>query len=128
MTAAEDDLLLGGVSVAACLAKVRSGDHWHDNLVRLTGHWISRGWSDAEILTLAESLTLAGYSVEQTRREVGADDRGRPAQVAHAQPGAAARRRSAAAAAGSRTGSSTCTSPCCRAGAGCSAARCCAAS
>ncbi|HEX6011575.1 MAG TPA: helicase RepA family protein, partial [Geminicoccaceae bacterium] len=68
--AVDDDLLLGGVSVAACLAKVRGGDRWHDHLVRLTGHWISRGWSDAEILTLAESLTLPGYGVAETRREV----------------------------------------------------------
>lgn len=59
-----------GVSVDACLAAVRAGDHWHDNLVRLTGHWIARGWSDAEILTAAQALTLAGYTVDQTRREV----------------------------------------------------------
>jgi len=59
------------VSVEACLARVRAGDHWHDNLVRLTGHWIARGWSDAEILTAAEALTLPGYTVAQTRREVG---------------------------------------------------------
>ncbi len=60
------------VSVDACLAQIRAGDHWHDNLVRLTGHWIARGWSDAEILTAAEALTLPGYTVGQTRREVGA--------------------------------------------------------
>jgi hypothetical protein len=60
------------VSVEACLARVRAGDHWHDNLVRLTGHWIARGWSDAEILTAAEALTRPGYTVGQTRREVGA--------------------------------------------------------
>jgi hypothetical protein len=59
------------VSVEACLARIRAGDHWHDNLVRLTGHWIARGWSDAEILTAAEALTLPGYTVAQTRREVG---------------------------------------------------------
>jgi len=61
-----------GVTVEACLAAVRAGDHWHDNLVRLTGHWIARGWSDAEILTAAEALTLSGYTPEQTRREVAA--------------------------------------------------------
>jgi len=59
------------VSVEACLARIRAGDHWHDNLVRLTGHWIARGWSDAEILTAAEALTLPGYTIAQTRREVG---------------------------------------------------------
>ena len=72
--AAKPDLKIGsefdGVSVEACLAAVRAGDHWHDNLVRLTGHWIARGWSDEEILTAAEGLTLAGYTIDQTRREV----------------------------------------------------------
>lgn len=68
------DLKIGsefdGVSVEDCLAAIRAGDHWHDNLVRLTGHWIARGWSDAEILTAAEALTLKGYSVEETRHDV----------------------------------------------------------
>lgn len=64
------------LSVEACLASIRAGDHWHDNLVRLTGHWIARGWSDAEIVTAAEALTLSGYTVAQTRREVAAMIRG----------------------------------------------------
>jgi hypothetical protein len=58
------------LSVEACIARIRAGDHWHDNLVRLTGHWIARGWSDEEILTAAEALTLPGYTIAQTRREV----------------------------------------------------------
>jgi AAA domain len=59
-----------GVTVEACLAAIRAGDHWHNQLVRLTGHWITRGWSDAEILTAVEALTLPGYTVDQTLREV----------------------------------------------------------
>ena len=59
-----------GVTVEVCLAAIRAGDHWHNHLVRLTGHWIARGWSDAEILIAAEALTLPGYTVDQTRREV----------------------------------------------------------
>ena len=59
-----------GVTVEACLAAIRAGDHWHNHLVRLTGHWIARGWSDAEILTAAEALTLPGYTLDQTRHEV----------------------------------------------------------
>jgi hypothetical protein len=58
------------LSVEACLAAIRAGNRWHDNLVRVTGHWVSRGWSDEEILTTAEALTLPGYTVEQTRREL----------------------------------------------------------
>ncbi|MDD3182647.1 MAG: AAA family ATPase [Alphaproteobacteria bacterium] len=49
---------------------IRSGDHWHDHLVRLTARWVARGLSDAEILALAEPFTLSGYTVEETRREV----------------------------------------------------------
>jgi hypothetical protein len=71
---AKRDLNIGfeidAVTVDACLVSIRAGDHWHNNMVRLTGHWIARGWSDAEILTAAEALTLDGYAVEQTRREV----------------------------------------------------------
>lgn len=59
-----------GVTVEACLAAIRAGDQWHNNLVRLTGHWIARGWSDDEILAAAESLTLPGYTIAQTRGEV----------------------------------------------------------
>lgn len=61
-----------GIEVEDCLARVRAGDHWHDNLVRLTGHWIARGWSDAEIVAAASSLTLPGWTVDQTVREVTA--------------------------------------------------------
>ena len=52
------------------MAAIKSGDHWHNNLVALTGHWIARGWSDDEILAMAEGLTLPGYTVDQTRTEV----------------------------------------------------------
>ena len=64
------------LSVENCLSRIRAGDQWHDNLVRLTGHWIARGWSDAEILTAAEALTLPGYTVAATRREVAQMIRG----------------------------------------------------
>ena len=43
------------------IAAIRAGDHWHDNMLRLVGHWISRGMTDEEILSLASTFTLAGY-------------------------------------------------------------------
>jgi hypothetical protein len=85
------------VSVEGCLAHARAGDHWHDNLVRLTGHWIARGWSDAEILTAAEALTLPGYTIAQTRREVGAKTKRRQAENKLPHPPYARRRGCAAA-------------------------------
>ncbi len=60
------------LSVDLCIAQIRAGDHWHDNMLRLIGHWVARGWSDGEIITAAEALTLPGYTAEQTRREVAA--------------------------------------------------------
>ena len=75
-----------GVSVDACIAAIRAGDHWHDNMLRLVGHWIARGWSDAEILTAAEAMTLPGYTVDATRRDVARMIAGGRAQVAHAEP------------------------------------------
>ena len=58
-------------SVEAAMEAVRAGHNWHNNLLRLVAHWISRGWSDAEIVTAAESFTLNGYTIAQTRRDVG---------------------------------------------------------
>jgi hypothetical protein len=63
-------LAIGSLSVEACLARIRAGDHWHDNTVRVVGNWIARGWSDAEILGQAESLTLPGWTHDQTRRDL----------------------------------------------------------
>jgi len=58
------------ISVDGCIAAIRSGHHWHNNMVKLTAHWINRGMSDEEILLAAESLTTGSYTAEQTRREV----------------------------------------------------------
>lgn len=58
------------LSVQDCISAIRRGDHWHTNLLRLAAHWIARGWSDAEIHAAAESMTLPGYTIDDTRREV----------------------------------------------------------
>lgn len=62
-------LAIGGVSVEAALAAIRSGHRWHDQAVRLIAHWVGRGWSDAEILLAAEGLTLPGWTIADTRRD-----------------------------------------------------------
>lgn len=59
-----------GVSVDACLNAARSGVNWHNHTLRLIGHWIGRGWSNDEILATADSLTLPGYTVDQTHAEM----------------------------------------------------------
>ena len=47
-----------------------SGENWHQNMVRLVGSYVGRGLSDDEIHALTDALTLPGYTVDQTRREV----------------------------------------------------------
>ena len=47
-----------------------SGQEWHNAVIRLVGSYVSRGLSDDEIHSLTDALTLNGYTVEQTRREV----------------------------------------------------------
>ncbi len=49
---------------------IQGGREWHNNMVRLTAHWIGRGWSNHEILTAAEAFTLPGFTHAQTVREV----------------------------------------------------------
>jgi len=69
---ASSSLQIGTTSLTVedCMARIRAGDHWHDNMLRLVGHWVARGWSDTEILTAAEAMTLPGYAVADTRRDV----------------------------------------------------------
>jgi len=47
-----------------------SGEDWHNAVIRLVGSYVSRGLSDDEIHQLTDPLTLGGYTVDQTRREV----------------------------------------------------------
>lgn len=56
--------------VADLLAACHSGDNWHNNMVRLVAHLASVGRTNAEILGLAAGITLGGYTVDQTRREM----------------------------------------------------------
>ena len=60
----------GAVDADALLAAVKAGKQWHNNLVRLTAHWVNEGLTDDEILAITEGLTLTGYTVDQTREEV----------------------------------------------------------
>lgn len=65
------DLAIGSLSVESAMSAARRGDRWHDHVVRLVAHWIARGWSDAEILGQAAGLTLPGYTVPDTLRDLG---------------------------------------------------------
>lgn len=70
-----------------------SGMEWHNAVIRLVGSYVARGLSDNEIHALTDPLTLAGYTVEQTRREVqtaidGARRKGWTPEAQYADPSA----------------------------------------
>jgi hypothetical protein len=52
--------------IAAC----QTGDQWHNHMIRLVASLATNGRSDTEILALAHEITLAGYTVDATRREM----------------------------------------------------------
>ena len=77
------DIDLGQQAMDRQLAvqNVLAGDDWHLNMVRLVGSYVNKGLSDEEIHAITDSFTLAGYTVDDTRREVqraidGARDKG----------------------------------------------------
>ena len=55
-----------GDLIEACL----SGDQWHNAMIRLVAHLAAVGRTSAEIMALADHITLPGYNVDQTRREM----------------------------------------------------------
>lgn len=59
-----------GTRIADLIGACRSGDQWHNSMVRLVAHLVSTGRTDAEILGLAAGITLPGYTGEQTLREM----------------------------------------------------------
>lgn len=59
-----------GTRVSDLIAAIQHGDQWHNNMVRLVAHLVGTGRSDAEIMTMAAGLTLPGFTIDQTAREM----------------------------------------------------------
>lgn len=65
-----------GLDVDSCIESILAGTEWHNNTVRVVGNWVSRGWSDTEIILAARSFTLPGYTHQQTDHEIRQATRG----------------------------------------------------
>jgi len=57
-------------SVQDLLDACRSGQEWHNSMIRLVAHLAGKGRTSAEIMALAEHITLPGYTVAQTQRDM----------------------------------------------------------
>lgn len=64
------DLARGTVNPSDLIAQIKSGNNWHNNIVSLVGYYVSQGWSANQVHDVTDGLTLSGWSVDQTRREV----------------------------------------------------------
>ena len=54
-------------------AEASQGINWHSNVLRLVGHMIANGATDFEVHATTDALTLDGYTIAQTRKEVQVD-------------------------------------------------------
>jgi hypothetical protein len=56
-----------GVDADGLLRRLARGDgSWHNDVLRLTAYWVTKGLNDEEILERAPDLTWPDYTVEQT--------------------------------------------------------------
>lgn len=79
---AERSPLTGRLRPSVLMDAIRSGNQWHNNMIKLVAHWVGRGLSDAEIINQAAGLTLPGYTVADTVQEMMTAVRGARAKWA----------------------------------------------
>jgi len=80
-----------GLDRETARVKALSGEEWHNHVIRLVASYVAKGLDDDEIHRLTDPLTLNGYTVDQTRREVqdaidGARRKGWTPQPQYADP------------------------------------------
>jgi len=57
-------------SISALIDQIRQPHQWHNAMLRLVASWVNRGISDAEIMLAAPGVTMSGYTVSQTRKDL----------------------------------------------------------
>ena len=60
----------GSVEVDKAVADILAGREWHNNMIRVVGHWMSLGRADWEIIQLCRAFTLPGFTHDDTDKEV----------------------------------------------------------
>ena len=82
-----------GIDRERLAIQAMQGQEWHNAVIRLVASYVGKGLTDGEIHALTDPLTLSGYTVEQTRREVqtaidGARRKGWTPEPQYASPAA----------------------------------------
>ena len=68
--AVQIDLGQQAMDRAMAQSDILAGNNWHHNVVRLVASYVSKGLADNEIHAITDGFTLAGYTIDDTRREV----------------------------------------------------------
>ena len=58
------------LDIEDALRKIRAGDNWHDNMIRVVASLVAKGRSDQEIHSILSDITLQGYTLSDTIKEV----------------------------------------------------------
>lgn len=64
------DLARGTVNPQDLIDQINAGHNWHNNIVTLVAYYVSQGYSADQVHQITDNLTLSGWTVDQTRREV----------------------------------------------------------
>jgi hypothetical protein len=59
-----------GFDIAGRIDAIRRGEEWHNNVLALIAHLVTSGYAEAVILAMAAELTMAGWTVDQTRADL----------------------------------------------------------
>ena len=70
----------------AMIAACQANQNWHNNMIRITSALAAAGRTTTEILALAHDITLPGYTVEQTRKDMEKSLRGAREKFNHPEP------------------------------------------
>lgn len=58
------------IDIENSIRQIKAGNNWHDNMIRVVASLVARGRTDYEIHQALSDITLSGYTLDDTTREV----------------------------------------------------------
>lgn len=58
------------IDIENSIRQIKAGNDWHNNMIRVVASLVARGRTDYEIHQALSDITLAGYTIDDTTREV----------------------------------------------------------
>ena len=64
------------LDIEQTIAKIKAGNDWHDNMIRVVASLVAKGRADHEIHAVLSDITLSGYTSADTIKEIDVAIRG----------------------------------------------------